>query len=159
VRAVLELWYTGDEGGWAAADLLTGAANPAGRLPISWPKRLEDLPANDPRHREWWSAGVGGKTTYGEGIHVGYRWLERRRVQPLFAFGHGLSYTTFAYSEATAVPAADGGLDVGCDLRNSGARAGEEVVQVYISAREPRPAGAEFAVRALGAFERVSLAP
>ena len=71
VRAVLEMWYTGDEGGWAAANLLTGKTSPAGRLPFTWPKRLQDNVANDPSHPERSSAGVNGKTIYSEGILIG----------------------------------------------------------------------------------------
>ena len=159
VRAVLELWYTGDEGGWATANLLTGAANPAGRLPITWPRRLEDGAANDPRHRDRSSAGVDGKTVYGEGIHIGYRWFDREQIAPLFPFGFGLSYTSFAYSQPRLALAADGGLDVTCRVRNTGARAGDEVVQVYLGAPNPAPANADFPVHALAAFDRVAIAP
>jgi beta-glucosidase len=159
VRAVLEMWYTGDEGGWAAANLLTGRANPAGRLPITWPQRLADGPANDPHHAERSSKGIDGKTVYGEGIHVGYRWFDHEKIEPLFAFGFGLSYTTFKYSDLTVAKSADGGLNVACRVQNTGARAGDEVVQVYVGAPKPSPAGVEFAVRALASFDRVTLEP
>jgi len=159
VRAVLEMWYTGDEGGWAAANLLTGRANPAGRLPITWPQRLADGPANDPRHAERSSKGIDGKTVYGEGIHVGYRWFDHEKIEPLFAFGFGLSYTTFKYSDLTVVKSAHGGLNVACRVQNTGIRAGDEVVQVYVGAPTPLPAGVEFAVRALASFDRVTLEP
>jgi len=159
VRGVLELWYTGDEGGWAAADLLTGRANPAGRLPITWPRRVEDGPATDPRHPERSSKGVDGKTVYGEGIHVGYRWFDHEQLSPLFPFGFGLSYTHFDYSALSVEKAADGGLDVSCVVKNTGERAGDEVVQAYVGAPQPAPAGVEFAVHALASFDRVALAP
>jgi beta-glucosidase len=81
VRAVLEIWNTGDEGGWAAANVLTGKANPAGRLPITWPQRLEDGTANDPQHPERSSTGVDGRTLYAEGVHVGYRWFDHERIE------------------------------------------------------------------------------
>ena len=98
VRAVLEMWYTGDEGGWAAANLLTGKVSPAGRLPFTWPRRLEDMPATDPAHpeRSWTSAN--GTTQYAEGIHIGYRWFDHKQIDPLFPFGFGLSYSRFDYS-------------------------------------------------------------
>jgi beta-glucosidase len=159
VRAVLEMWYTGDEGGWAAANLLTGQASPAGRLPFTWPRRLEDGPANDPAHPERSWRGVSDRTQYAEGIHIGYRWFDREQIDPLFPFGHGLSYTRFDYSRLSVRSAADGGLDVGCTVRNVGARASDEVVQVYLGAPEAPPAGVEFAVRALADFQRITLRP
>ncbi len=158
VRAVLEMWYTGDEGGWAAANLLTGRANPAGRLPITWPRRLADGPANDPAHPERSSKGVDGKTVYGEGIFVGYRWYDQKNIAPLFPFGFGLSYTRFTYSALTLKRAADGGLDATVLVKNVGARAGDEVLQAYLGAPHPAPAGAAFAKRALASFDRITLA-
>jgi len=155
VRAVLEMWYTGDEGGWAAANLLTGRANPGGRLPITWPAHLEDTAALDPRYPERASRGVDGRTVYGEGIHVGYRWFDREGIEPLFPFGHGLSYSTFVYSDLRVARSLDGGVTVKCRVRNSGKRDGDAVVQAYLGAPDPAPAGAEFAVRALAAFTRV----
>jgi beta-glucosidase len=158
VRAVLEMWYTGDEGGWAAANLLTGRANPAGRLPITWPLRLADGPANDPAHPERSSKGVDGKTVYGEGIFVGYRWYDHRHIAPLFPFGYGLSYTRFSYSNLALARAPDGGLDASVLVKNTGGRAGDEVVQAYLGAPRPAPAGAAFADHALAAFDRITLA-
>jgi beta-glucosidase len=157
VRAVLEMWYTGDEGGWAAANLLTGKTNPAGRLPITWPRRLEDGVATDPAHPERASSNTAGQTHYSEGVHVGYRWFDHEKLEPLFPFGFGLSYTSFAYSRLAARPAADGGLDVSCRVRNTGKRDGDEVVQVYAGPPDPAPPGVQFAVRALAAFDRVTI--
>lgn len=159
VPSVLQMWYTGDEGGWAAANLLTGRANPAGRLPITWPRRLADGPANDPAHPERSSKGVKGKTVYGEGIFVGYRWYDQKNIEPLFPFGFGLSYTTFQYSGLTVAKAADGGLDASVVIKNTGTRAGDEVVQAYVGAPRPAPAGVSFAKRALASFGRITLAP
>ena len=153
------MWYTGDEGGWAAANLLTGRASPAGRLPFTWPRRLEDGPANDLAHPQRSSRGVSGRTQYAEGIHIGYRWFDREQIDPLFPFGHGLSYTRFEYSRLSVRSAADGGLDVSCTVRNVGARASDEVVQVYLGAPESPPAGVDFAVRALADFQRIALGP
>jgi beta-glucosidase len=158
VRAVLEMWYTGDEGGWAAANLLTGRANPAGRLPITWPQRLADGPANDPAHPERSSKGIDEKTTYGEGIFVGYRWYDQKNIAPLFPFGYGLSYTSFQYSALELTRAADGGLDASVLVKNTGTRDGDEVVQAYLGAPRPAPAGAAFARRALASFDRITLA-
>ncbi|MES2016050.1 MAG: glycoside hydrolase family 3 C-terminal domain-containing protein [Pseudomonadota bacterium] len=158
VRAVLEMWYTGDEGGWAAANLLTGRANPAGRLPITWPQRLGDGPANDAAHPERSSRGVDGKTTYGEGIFVGYRWYDQQNIAPLFPFGFGLSYTSFSYASLKLSKAADGGLDASVVIKNTGSVAGDEVVQAYVGAPHAAPAGVAFAKRALAAFDRITLA-
>lgn len=158
VRAVMQMWYTGDEGGRAAANLLTGRANPAGRLPITWPRRLADGPANDPAHPERSSKGVKGKTVYAEGIFVGYRWYDQKNIAPLFPFGFGLSYTSFSYSNLKLARAADGGIDASVVVTNTGKRDGDEVVQAYLGAPRPAPAGAAFAKRALASFDRVTLA-
>jgi beta-glucosidase len=157
VKAVLQMWYTGDEGGWAAANLLTGRVSPAGRLPFTWPRRLQDTVAHDASHPERSSAGVDGKTVYSEGLFVGYRWFDRQGIEPLFAFGYGLSYTQFQYQALLVSPAADGGLDVAFTLRNAGLRRGDEVPQVYLTAPERALAGAQFAQRSLVAFDRIAL--
>jgi beta-glucosidase len=157
VRAVIEMWYTGDEGGWAAANLLIGRANPGGRLPITWPVHLEDYAAMNPRFPERLARGAG-RTDYGEGVHVGYRWFDREGIEPLFPFGHGLSYSTFVYSDLRLAHSADGGVTVRCRVRNASRRAGDAVVQVYLGVPAPAPAGAEFAARALAAFARVRIA-
>ncbi len=158
VKAVLQMWWPGDEGGWATADLLLGKANPAGRLPFTWAKRLEDYAANDPAHPERSETGVDGKTTFSEGVDVGYRWFDKQQIDPLFAFGYGLSYTSFAYSDAKGTAASDGGLDVSVRVKNTGKVGGDDVPQVYLDAPAMPPAGVQFAVRTLGAFDRVSLA-
>ena len=157
VKAVLQMWWPGDEGGWATANILLGKTSPAGRLPFTWGKRLEDYAATDPAHPERSSHGVKGVTTFSEGVHVGYRWFDKQKIAPLFPFGYGLSYTTFAYSELKTVPASDGGLDVSFQLKNTGSVASDEVPQVYLGAPTQRPEGADFAVHALAAFDRVHL--
>jgi len=159
VKAVLQMWYPGDEGGWATADLLLGKVSPAGRLPFTWPRRLEDDPANDPAHPERSSHGADGKTTYAEGINVGYRWFDQQNLDPQFPFGFGLSYATFEYAALKVSHAADGGLDVSFRLHNAGNTASDEVPQVYLGAPKEPPSGAQFAVKALAAFDRVSLPP
>jgi beta-glucosidase len=159
VKAILQMWWPGDEGGWATANLLLGKTNPAGRLPMSWARRLEDYPATDPRYPERSGAGVGDKTNFSEGLDVGYRWFDREKIEPLFPFGHGLSYTSFAYSALKSAKAADGGLDVSLRIRNTGATDGDEVPQVYLSAPTQPPAGVQFAVKSLAAFDRIHLAP
>jgi beta-glucosidase len=157
VKAVLQMWWPGDEGGWATANLLLGKTSPAGRLPFTWGKRLVDYAATDPAHPERSARGVHGITTFSEGIDVGYRWFDRQKIPPLFAFGYGLSYTTFTYSDLKTVPAGDGGLDVSFQLKNTGPVAGDEVPQVYLGAPRNKPQGASFPVHALAAFDRVHL--
>jgi len=158
VKAVLEMWWPGDEGGWATANILAGKTSPAGRLPVTWGKSLADYAATDPKHPERSEKGVGGKTTYSEGVNVGYRWFDKQKTDPLFAFGHGLSYTTFEYSGLKVEKSADGGLEIKVHIKNTGSADSDEVPQVYLGAPTEIPAGVEFPVRALVAFDRVHLA-
>ena len=157
VKAVLDMGWTGDLGGWATAKVLLGQANAGGRLPFTWPKRVEDTAANDPAFPERSYKGVGGKTTFSEGVLVGYRWFDRKKIEPEFPFGFGLSYTSFAYSGMKSSAAADGGVDVAVEIKNTGAVAGDEVAQVYVEKPEHAPEGVQFANDILGGFERVSL--
>lgn len=157
VKAVLEMWWPGDEGGWSTANVLLGKTSPAGRLPITWARSLEDYPATNPRYPERSKTGVDHKTTYSEGVNVGYRWFDKENVTPLFAFGHGLSYTTFDYSGLNVTRSADGGLDVKVNIKNTGGAASDEVPQVYLGAPGEIPAGVQFPVRALVAFDRIHL--
>ena len=135
VPAVLEAWYSGSEAGNALADVLFGAVNPSGKLPFTFPVRLEDCSAH--------SAGEypgDGQVVYRDGIFVGYRWIEKERIGPLFAFGHGLSYTTFDIANVQADRtslATTGRLRVSADVTNTGGRAGAEVVQLYIRSTIP----------------------
>jgi beta-glucosidase len=162
VKAVLLAWFPGEEGGWATANLLLGKANPAGRLPFTWPERLDQEVANDPVHPDRQNPPDEGKgrTTYSEGIFIGYRWFDQQNLRPLFPFGFGLSYAHFAYSQLHVARASDGGLDVRFTLRNDGTVPGDEVPQVYLdSPANPPAGGAQFAVHALAAFDRIHLAP
>jgi beta-glucosidase len=164
VRAILEMWYPGQEGGWATADLLLGRADPGGKLPVTFPARIEDTPTRAAGHPERMApprrpGGVNAESpavTYSEGIAVGYRWYDRQSIQPLFPFGHGLSYTHFAYSQLS-VKRRGGGVDVTFTLRNAGARKGAEVAQAYIG--PPASAPVEFAPKSLAGFARIELAP
>ncbi|KQT32967.1 glycoside hydrolase [Sphingomonas sp. Leaf412] len=158
VKAVVQMWWPGDEGGWATADVLLGKTNPAGRLPFTWARKPTDYADNDPRHPERSGKGVDGRTVFTEGVHVGYRWFDRARIAPLFPFGFGLSYTRFGYDGLTAAAAPDGGIDVGVTITNEGTVDGDEVPQVYLGPPGVRPAGADFPARKLVAFDRVRLA-
>jgi beta-glucosidase len=158
VKAILQMWWPGDEGGWATANVLLGLANPAGRLPVTWARRLQDYAATDPRYPERSAEGVNHKTIYSEGVHVGYRWFDHEHIEPLFAFGYGLSYTTFAYSSLQIHRVADGSIDVSVQIENTGKIDGDEVPQVYLSAPREVPPGIQFAVRSLVSFDRIHLA-
>jgi len=158
VKAVLQMWWPGDEGGWSTANLLLGKVSPAGRLPVTWGKNLTDYPATDPKYPERSKKGVDKKTTYSEGVNVGYRWFDKQNIEPLFPFGHGLSYTTFAYSGLGVLKDSDGGLEVDLNIRNTGIMASDEVPQVYLGAPSEIPDGVQFPVRALVAFDRIHLA-
>ncbi len=148
--AVLQVWFPGQEFGNALADVLFGDVNPSGRLPTTFPKRFQDNPAffNYP--------GENGQVLYGEGIFVGYRAYDARDVEPLFPFGHGLSFTTFEYDDATATVEGSDTVVVEVDIRNVGQSAGREVVQCYVRdveaslARPPKE---------LKGFAKVSLEP
>jgi beta-glucosidase len=155
VKGVLEMWWPGDEGGWSTANVLLGKVSPAGRLPVTWARALTDYAATDPQHPERSGKGVDGKTTYSEGVNVGYRWFDKQNLEPLFPFGFGLSYTTFEYSGLKTAKAADGGVDVTVQIRNTGGVDADEVPQVYLGAPRTIPEGVQFPVRGLAAFDRV----
>ncbi len=159
VPAIVQDWYLGSEAGASLASILLGDVNPSGKLPFTFPVKLEDSPAH-----------IFGEYTsqrqdyvdieYKEGIFVGYRWTDKqKKVKPLFPFGHGLSYTTFEYGKAVAdkkVMNADGTLTITVPVTNTGTREGAEVVQLYISDLKsslPRP------IKELKGFSKVKLAP
>jgi beta-glucosidase len=153
VPAVLDVWYPGQELGNALADVLFGDVNPSGKLPTTFPKRIEDNPAylNYP--------GENGEVLYGEGIFVGYRYYDRKRIEPRFAFGHGLSYTRFEYGElrlGRERVGADDELEVSVEVTNAGKRAGSEVVQLYLCDLECSLARPDQELRG---FEKVVLEP
>lgn len=139
VQAVLQLWYPGQEIGYALSDVVFGDINPSGKLPTTFPIKLEDNPAfiNFP--------GENGKVLYGEGIFVGYRYYEKKNIEPRFPFGHGLSYTRFTYSNLrlSQEKIRQGEtFQVSFDISNNGTLAGKEVAQLYIrdlESRLPRP--------------------
>lgn len=151
-NAILEMWYPGQEGGAATADLLLGRASPSGRLPVSFPASPSDAPTAAPERYP----GVKGIEVYAESLFVGYRWYDEHGVAPRYPFGHGGSYTSFAYSGLAVTPAADG-FDVRFRVRNAGARAGAEVAQVYVG--RPAHPPAPMPPQALAGFARVTLAP
>jgi beta-glucosidase len=154
VSAVAVAWYPGEEGAAALADVLTGASEPTGRLPITFPRQLEDTPV----HGEQSYPGSGGRVVYAEGVEVGYRHYDTNGVEPAFCFGHGVGYTTFDYGEVTAEAASGpgGGVTVSVPVTNTGQRRGTEVVQVYV--RDLRSSVAR-PHQELGGFAKVAVEP
>lgn len=160
VAAIVQGWYLGSEAGTSLAAVLMGDVNPSGKLPFTFPARLEDVPA----HSLGLYSAVRSKdvTTvqYNEGIFVGYRWTDRqKKVQPLFSFGHGLSYTTFEYGKPVVDKRemkADEQLTVTVPVKNTGSREGKEVVQLYI---RDKKSSVERPVKELKGFCKVSLKP
>ena len=138
---ILHQPYLGQEAGRALARVLFGDVNPSGRLPCTWPRKLADTPV------EQRGTYTAARSVYNEGVFVGYRWYDAKGIKPLFPFGYGLSYTTFAYDKAVKV-------HVG--IANTGKRAGKETVQLYVAPVNPkivRP------VKELKDFAKVALAP
>ena len=149
--ALLDMWYAGQEGGRALAAVLFGDANPSGKLPVTFPKRLEDTPAFATY------PGKDLKTSYAEGIYVGYRYYDSKGVEPQFPFGYGLSYTNFKYANLKLQPAkGNEPVKVSVQVKNTGSRAGAEVVELYVHDNHShidRP------IHELKGFERVQLGP
>jgi beta-glucosidase len=159
VKGVVEIWYSGDEGGRALADILTGNASPAGRLPFTWPRTLSDMPANDPKYPERSLNGVNGVSRYSEGIFMGYRWFDKENKAPLYPFGYGLSYSRFSYSHLKLTRAAHGAWNASFSVKNEGDTASDDVPQLYLGAPRTPLKDVQFAKNALVGFTRVSLKP
>lgn len=157
VPAIVQAWYLGSEAGHALADVLGGAVNPSGKLPMSFPVKLTDNGAH--AFDALCYPGDSIRVEYKEDILAGYRWHDTKKIPALFPFGHGLSYTTFSYGKATLSSSsltADGSITVTVPVRNSGDRPGKEVVQLYIGDNKsslPRPK------KELKAFGKIALNP
>ena len=161
VAAIVQAWYGGSESGEALADVLTGDVCPSGKLPFTWPQRLEDVGAHALKTYPgtWRDGHKIIDETYSEGVYVGYRWTEAKHIRPLFAFGHGLGYTTFKLSDlrlsSSTLTAADS-LTVTVNVRNTGHRAGAETVQLYI---HDDKCSVDRPVKELKGFAKVALQP
>lgn len=162
VPAIVQAWYLGSEAGSAIASVLTGDVNPSGKLPFTFPASLQDVGAHKLGEYPGTPRSDGSPIVdqkYNEGIFVGYRWADKEKTKPLFSFGHGLSYTTFAYGKAVAdkkVMGQDETLTITLPVTNTGSREGSEVIQLYISDLKsslPRP------VKELKGFSKIKLAP
>ena len=153
VKGIVEAWYPGSRGGPAIARVLSGAVNPSGHLPVTFPKTAEQFPRAVIPGGGLPSSQVFD-VTYSEGAAVGYKWLAKRGEQPLFPFGQGLSYTSFG-GDALSAKIVGGDLQVSFRIRNTGKVAGKQVGQIYVA---PEAGGWE-APKRLGGFRKVSLAP
>ena len=157
VNAIVQGWYGGSESGHALVDVLTGAVNPSGKLPFTMPLALADGPLKTPRQypgikeegNKWW------QEYYDEGVFIGYRWYDTKNIPVQYAFGHGLSYTSFELADAS-IKRSGSGWTVSATLRNTGEVAGAEVVQLYISDTE---ASVERPSKELKGFEKLYLKP
>ena len=150
-HAVVEAFYPGQEGGNAIANILFGDTNPSGKLPLTFPEKWEDTPVADtyPGEKEF--------TDYKEGIFVGYRWYDKKNIEPLFPFGYGLSYTIFKLNNLTLDKKSidlDDTLKISLTIKNTGKMDGDEVVQLYISDKK---ASVEREIKSLKGFKRVNL--
>ena len=153
VQAVLENWYAGQGVGTALAALLFGDTSPSGKLPVTFPASLADVPAHTTAQ---WPGNGTDAVQYSEGLNVGYRWYDARNITPLFPFGYGLSYTTFGFSGLQiGAPDATGTTTVGATVTNTGTRAGAEIAQLYLGA----PAATGEPAKQLRGFQRVDLQP
>ncbi len=156
VKGIMQAWYLGSEAGHAIADVISGDVNPSGKLPFTFPVRLEDNPAHY-YGEEITYPGDSINVEYREGILVGYRWHDTKEIPPQFAFGHGLSYTSFEINEVEADRDSYSAADIvriSCALSNTGEMAGAEVIQVYVGKPESR---VERAIKELRAFQKVEL--
>jgi beta-glucosidase len=153
VAGLVQMFYPGQESGTSIARILTGVTNPSGRLPVSWPKKIEDNPA----HGNW--PGEDDVVHYKEGIYVGYRHYEKRQIKPLYSFGYGLSYSTFEVSKLTVSGSVtkSSSLAITLDVKNAGARKGKIVIQFYVKrlaeSKHDRP------IKELRAFAKPEIEP
>ncbi len=159
--AVVEAWYLGSQAGQAIGEVLSGKVNPSGKLPFSFPVKLADNAAHSTGEAVCYPGEEQNnyREEYREGIFVGYRWHDTKGIKPLFAFGHGLSYTTFEITDAAiksgAEAKADGTIEVSATIKNTGDRSGKEVLQVYVGKKDSR---VERAVKELKGFQKIELA-
>ncbi|WP_329176989.1 discoidin domain-containing protein [Streptomyces sp. NBC_01477] len=151
VAGVFEGFYPGQQIGTAMAALIFGDVNPSGKLPVTFPKSLADVPANTAA--QW--PGTNGQVQYSEGLNVGYRWYDAKNITPLFPFGFGLSYTTFGFSNLQVGALSGGNATVHVTVTNTGTRAGADVAQLYVG----DPASTGEPVHQLRGYQRVTLNP
>ena len=155
VKSILQTWYLGSEAGNAIAAILSGKINPSGKLPFSFPENLNDNGAHHYGEKSY--PGKNGSQLYEEDILVGYRWHDTKNIKPSYAFGHGLSYTTFELLNIQSdkkTYALNDSIQVSCEVKNTGGVAGKEVVQVYIGKKNSKVKRAK---KELKGFKKVSV--
>ena len=166
VKSILVMWYSGQEGALATVDVLCGKYNPAGRLPVTFPKKLSDTACHEPgkterrarpgrEHRKDWVAD--NVATFSEGINMGYRHFDNNGIEPAFEFGFGLSYTNFKYDALKVEKTECGGFAIKCSVTNIGNTDGDEVVQCYVTRPNIIPEGVQASPQALADFKRISV--
>ncbi|HTI25013.1 MAG TPA: glycoside hydrolase family 3 C-terminal domain-containing protein [Kutzneria sp.] len=151
VAGVIEGWYPGQENGNAIAALLYGDVNPSGKLPVTFPRGIADMPTATTQQ----FPGANDRIEYSEGMNIGYRWYDSRNITPLFPFGFGLSYTTFGFSGLTVSAQANGSATVRATVTNTGSRTGAEVAQLYIG----QPAANGEPPHQLKGYQKITLTP
>jgi len=151
-EAILQCWFPGQEFGNSLADIIFGKINPSGKLPTTFPVKLEDTPAYSTY------PGKDLQMDYEEGLYIGYRWYERENITPLYPFGHGLSYTSFSYTNFRAIPPKGASSVAAFEvvITNSGEAEGKEVVQCYASVQNSK---IDRPLKELKKFQKVNLAP
>jgi beta-glucosidase len=160
VDVVLMCWYSGMEAGHAIANVLFGEVNPSGKLPLTFPKRLEDSPAHSTGDRKHYPGDEEKRVFYEEGVFVGYRWFDEKKIDPLFPFGFGHSYTQFDYGPVStnrqSLSNPEGSLVVEVDVTNTGERSGAEIIQAYAKDVE---ASVERPPQELVGFDKIAIEP
>jgi beta-glucosidase len=154
VQGIVEAWYPGQEDGNAIAAILFGDVNPSGKLPMTFPVNASDIPAHTPAQYP----GINDEASYSEGLDVGYRYYDAQNITPLFPFGYGLSYTSFAYSNLSLSSSSgpyDGTVTATVTVKNTGTRSGSDVAQLYVDF----PASVQEPPHQLKGFQKVTLAP
>jgi beta-glucosidase len=151
VPAILQAWYPGEEDGNAVADVLFGAFNPSAKLPVTFPRREADVPANTTAQYP----GVNGTANYSEGIFIGYRHYDKNGIAPLFPFGFGLSYTSYAFANLVVTHGTGANVTVECDVTNTGSKTGAEIAQLYVGS--PSSSALPEAPDELQGFQKVLL--
>lgn len=157
VKGIIQSWYNGSESGSSLASILFGDVNPSGKLPFSFPVKLTDIGAHS--FDDECYPGVNEEVAYKEGIYIGYRWLEKKKIKPLFSFGHGLSYTDFDYGAASVDKKEISGNDsitFSIHIKNVGEVKGAEVVQLYISDKK---SSVDRPIKELKGFKKICLNP
>jgi beta-glucosidase len=149
VSSILEAWYPGEEDGNVVASILFGLTNPSGKLPITFPKLVTDLPASTPAQYP----GVNLQVNYSEKLDMGYRFYDAHNITPLFPFGFGLSYTSYKYSNLQITPGSGNTATVTFDITNTGSRSGSEIAELYVN----MPAAAGEPPRQLKGFQKIAL--